>query len=54
MTLKLAVKTSSLLVKFFCHSDADLEDLEEDWGLDKLDASIIQLLKKSSNNLQTS
>ena len=42
MTLKLAGKTSSLLVKFFCHSEADLEDLEEDWGLDELDASFIQ------------
>ena len=42
MTLKLAGKTSSLLVKFLCHSEADLEDLEEDWGLDELDASFIQ------------
>ena len=42
VTLKLAGKSSSLLVKFFCHSKADHEDLEEDWGLDELDASFIQ------------
>ena len=42
MTLKLAGETSSLLVKFFYHSEEYLEDLEEDWGLDELDASFIQ------------
>lgn len=42
MTLQLAGKTSSILVKFFCHSEEYLEDLEEDWGLDELDASFIQ------------
>ena len=42
MTLKLPGKTSSLLVKFVCHNEEYLEDLEEDWGLDELDASFIQ------------
>ena len=42
MTLKLAGKTSSLLVKFFCHTEEYLEYLEEDWGRDELDASFIQ------------
>lgn len=29
-------------MKFFCHREADLEDLEEDGGLDELDARILQ------------
>ena len=49
VTLKLTGKTSSLLVKFFCHSKADLEDLEEDWGLDELDASFIQKFPPDSS-----